>query len=416
MTEISFRRRAGSLILPTVAFVLPPLAVFAPLGAAPLLVVAALASLLTSWKEIAASRRHVAFLALLLAALGLWGTLSGLWSIIPRHSVFEGARFLAGSAGGLLVLIPSMNASATDRRRIAYALASGLVLAILLFTIERFAHQPIYRWWHGASANQYEPLAIYDRGVIVLVLCLWPLAIADVAIVGRLLIGTAIIATAGLMASAAALLAAALGLVVALAASLAPRATAVAMIAAVIAIGLSIPLATPSFDKVLTIHEQAPWIKWSGIHRLLIWRFGADRVAERPLLGWGMDASRAIPGGKTDFNTLLPSLHYPDVAEAMPLHPHDAALQWQLELGIPGLLLGLGIVVWVIYRVGWHETRSIKSRPIGLALIAAALVVGLLSFGVWQAWWQSTLWLIASLYTASLGGPALPAPPREQRQ
>jgi hypothetical protein len=25
----------------------------------------------------------------------------------------------------------------------------------------------------------------------------------------------------------------------------------------------------------------------------------------------------------------------------------------------------------------------------------------LLSFGIWQAWWQSTLWLVASLYSAN---------------
>jgi O-antigen ligase len=144
-------------------------------------------------------------------------------------------------------------------------------------------------------------------------------------------------------------------------------------------------------------------VAWSGIHRLLIWRFGADRIAERPLLGWGMDASRAIPGGKTKFNDLLPTLHYPGDAEAMPLHPHDAALQWQLELGIPGLLLGLTLVVWVIYRIGWRRDRPIGERAAALALAAAALVVGLLSFGIWQAWWLSTLWLTASLFAAGSG-------------
>jgi hypothetical protein len=53
-----------------------------------------------------------------------------------------------------------------------------------------------------------------------------------------------------------------------------------------------------------------------------------------------VDASRAIPGGKTDFNDLLLALHYPDRAEALPRHPYDAALQRQVELGIAGLALG----------------------------------------------------------------------------
>jgi exopolysaccharide production protein ExoQ len=154
---------------------------------------------------------------------------------------------------------------------------------------------------------------------------------------------------------------------------------------------------------VVTVHEHAPWIKWSGIHRLLIWRFGADRVAERPILGWGMDVSRAMPGGKTNLNDLLPDLHYPSNAEALPLHPHDAALEWQLELGIPGLALGLAIVVGAIYRIGWRVPLSPYARAAALGLGASALVIGLLSFGIWQAWWLSSLWLTASLYAASGG-------------
>ena len=35
------------------------------------------------------------------------------------------------------------------------------------------------------------------------------------------------------------------------------------------------------------------------------------------------------------------------------------------------------------------------------ALAGAGLTVGLLSFGAWQSWWLSTLWLVAALYAAS---------------
>jgi O-antigen ligase len=185
-------------------------------------------------------------------------------------------------------------------------------------------------------------------------------------------------------------------------ARLTPRLAAGAMMAGVVAIGVAIPLATPSYDTVLAIHADAPWIKYSGIHRLLIWRFAADHVAERPLLGWGMDASRAIPGGKTDFNDILPTLHYPGGAEALPLHPHDAALQWELELGVPGLTLGLAIIVLLLYCVGWRDTMAAHERAAALALCGSALIVALLSFGIWQSWWQSTLWLVAALYAANM--------------
>ncbi len=131
----------------------------------------------------------------------------------------------------------------------------------------------------------------------------------------------AIVAAAALMLSASALMAALVALAVYAIARLAPRFTAGAMMAGIVVIGITIPLATPSYDTVLALHAEAPWIKYSGIHRLLIWRFAADHVAERPLLGWGMDSSRAMPGGKTDFNDILPTLHYPSRAEALAATP-----------------------------------------------------------------------------------------------
>jgi O-antigen ligase len=188
------------------------------------------------------------------------------------------------------------------------------------------------------------------------------------------------------------------GLVVFAAAYVAPRTIAAAMILATLALGVAIPLATPRYETVIALHERAPWIKWSGIHRLVIWRFAADRVAERPILGWGMDASRAIPGGKTDISALAPALHYPGGAEALPLHPHDAALELELELGLPGLVLGLAIIAWVLWWVGWRAALDRERRAGALALAASALTVGLLSFGVWQAWWLSTLWLVSAFY------------------
>ena len=413
---IAQSERYGSLAIAVIAFLLPPLTVFAPLGTAPLLVTAAVAALaLTGWR-LREAFVTLAPLAALLGALGIWATLSSLWSIIPAHSVFEGLRFLGESACGLTLVAASLSISGDDRRRIARALAWGIALALIFLAIERFGGAPIERWWHSAAADQPVFLGRYDRGVTVLALLIWPMAIAEIGRAARAaLIALSVVATA-LLISTTALLAALIGLGVFAVARLAPRVIAGAMIAGIIALGIAIPIATPSDSTVLALHQEAPWIKWSGIHRLLIWRFGADRVAERPLLGWGMDSSRAMPGGKTDFNDLLPTLHYPGGAEALPLHPHDATLQWQLELGIPGLFLGLAVVTWLIYRIGWRRDRPGAERAAALALAAAALVIGLLSFGIWQAWWESTLWLAASLLVANSAGATLPqSAPRQQR-
>jgi O-antigen ligase len=398
-----YDHRGVDLIVVGLGLVLPPLVVLAPLGAAPLLVIAGLATIVLAAGAIARALPRFAALALLVSALGFWGAASALWSIVPGHTLFEAIRFLGESVCGICLLVTAMGIAPKRRVQLARALIGGIVLALALVMVERFADAPISHWWHGAPPDRFENLARYDRGVTVLVLLMGPLAVAAAAQWVRAALLAAILAAAAVMLSASALTAALATVLIYAMARLAARLTAGAMMAGIVALGIAIPLATPSYDKVLALHAEAPWIKYSGIHRLLIWRFSADRVAERPLLGWGMDASRAIPGGKTDFNDVLPTLHYPGGAEALPLHPHDAALQWQLELGVPGLVLGLAIVVFLLYRVGWRDELSPHTRAAALALCGSALIVALLSFGIWQSWWQSTLWLVAALFAANAG-------------
>jgi exopolysaccharide production protein ExoQ len=400
MEQVISKARPTAITLFTSAFVLPPLAVFAPLGVAPLLSVAAVVLLALDWRRCLSGVMALRPLALLVAALGVWTVASALWSIIPGHSLLEGLRFLIISGTGLAVMGAITTAEPAERRQVGHAIAFGGALAFGLLVLERFGDAPITRFWLHPAPEQYL-LARFDRGVTVLVLATWPAALAEPARLRRVLILAAAPAIAFFMVSQTALLAALLGIAVYLLAYLAPRIVAGVMIIGLLGVALTIPLAAPANDRVIALWHEAPWIKSSGIHRLLIWRFGADRVAERPLLGWGMDSSRAMPGGKTDLNALLPDLHYGDRIEAMPLHPHDAALQLQLELGLPGSIVGLGIVIWIIRQMGWRASLAPDRRAGALALIAAALTVGLLSFGLWQAWWLSTLWLVAALYAAT---------------
>lgn len=400
MEQSRFAYAAG-ITLPATAFFLPPLAVFAPLGAAPLLALVALILLALDWRRCRDALHAEATLALLLASMGIWATASALWSILPSHSFLEGLRFLAVSAGGLMVLGAARATNTDQRRRIGTALTIGVALAIVLLMIERFGNLPLVRLALGIPRDQYIALARFDRGVTVLILSLWATYFAVAARWQRFAIAFAILATAAVMASQTAFLAGLISVGVYAVARLAPRAIAAAMILGLVTVSCAIPLAAPSNESVVALWHNAPWIKASGIHRLLIWRFGADRAAERPFLGWGMDASREIPGGKTDLNAMLPDLHYGDRIESMPLHPHDAALQWQLELGLPGLILGLSVVAWIIWWIGWRAPLEPNRRAGALAVTAAALTVGLLSFGVWQAWWLSTLWLVSALYIAS---------------
>jgi O-antigen ligase len=137
----------------------------------------------------------------------------------------------------------------------------------------------------------------------------------------------------------------------------------------------------------------------SAVHRLVIWDFAATRIAEKPLAGWGMEASRALPGGRArpDAAT-LDRLNITNPAqreflalahvEVMPLHPHNGALQLWLELGGIGALIGAALIL----LLGFAASRS-AAPAVGAGMLASAAVTGMLSFGLWQAWWVASLLL-----------------------
>jgi len=137
----------------------------------------------------------------------------------------------------------------------------------------------------------------------------------------------------------------------------------------------------------------------SAVHRLVIWDFAAARIAEKPVAGWGLEASRAMPGGRAQpdaatldrLNINSPAqrafLASPHV-EVMPLHPHNGALQLWLELGGIGALIGAALML----ALGFAAARS-AAPAVGAGMLASAAVTGMLSFGLWQAWWVASLLL-----------------------
>jgi O-antigen ligase len=129
----------------------------------------------------------------------------------------------------------------------------------------------------------------------------------------------------------------------------------------------------------------------SAMHRFVIWKFTADRIAEKPFGGWGFNASRWLPGGDVNL-----SANPASVEPALPLHPHNMALQWWVELGLPGALLGAAVVALALGAV--RRLRDANSAGGGVALAAAAATIASLGFGAWQSWWIAALALTAAFY------------------
>lgn len=130
----------------------------------------------------------------------------------------------------------------------------------------------------------------------------------------------------------------------------------------------------------------------SYIHRLFIWHTTAEKILEKPFLGYGLDSSRLIGKEKitwsfTNKNAVQETL----VTEAIPIHPHNGPLQWWLELGIIGALLG----AWFIYKLYNIVDKYPSYQASGLMLTATA--IAWINVGFWQNWWIASLWFLTGL-------------------
>ena len=414
----SLRKAEPGYSLAFAGLSVPPLAVVAPLSLAPLLALAAVGALALGAHRDIHRLSGVGPLVLLLTLLGALGAASAAWSIIPLHSFLEGLRFLAISAAGLTLVAVALSLTTEDRERLGRLIFAGFLVGLVALALAGLTRA----FWDpaptsGGIARWLRHFTVFDRGATVLALAVWAAVSAPILRDRRVRAILLVLATLGValtLRSRSAMLCLLVGLAVWPVAYRFPRIAAGAIAVGVIALGLIFPVAPLSMDTVARLHQSVPQFDNSMIHRFAIWHFAIDRIAERPLLGWGLDASRALPGGTEIIDDpRLPELARPD-APWMPLHPHNAALQWRLELGWPGSVLAVLAILWLLRQI--VVALPPPARASALALVAGSLVVAMLSYGFWQAWWQSALWLIgASMLGLNSRSPAQPTLPAAAR-
>jgi O-antigen ligase len=401
--RLAWQQSAGwALTLAAVASL--PLAVPAPLGLAPLLLAAAAiaaASALADRGAALASMRKLAPIAALMAMLALWGLVGSAWSIAPMRSVEMAVRLAITSLAGLLILAAACGLEQGGRQRLALWLSLGTGLGAVLLAGEVATGLGLLRLVRGTLGERPPIDVLLNRAATVLVLLEWPVAVALWRRFGTGAAASwlaAALAVLIYLSSASALLASLVGLAAATLGFYRPR-LAGGGIAGLSALGtLFLPLFRLS---VPAINALSPWVKASGVHRLVIWSFASVRIAERPFLGWGLDTARVIPGGGSTVEVM--TRQGPMQAEQLPLHPHSAALQWWLELGLPGALIGAALFVMIMRSVlaaGWGRVETAAA----LGMIAGATVIAMLSYGIWQFWWLAALWLAAAFAAAIFPG------------
>jgi exopolysaccharide production protein ExoQ len=383
-------------------FLLPPLLVLAPHGAAPLAAAAGLCALgivaLHPDRSSDCRLGALRFPASLSALLLLWGGISAGWSIDPWRSLLIDAR-LSGLIAAGLALVAAAGLIAAPRR-LALLLLAGTGLAMILAGGDLASGGGVTRYLsvRPFAASRFNQIAAW------MALLLLPTA---ALLIGRHRHWLAL-AAAAMMAAAVCLLAdttAKIGLAASLpvAALCYCRRAAVARVAAALAVALILtaPLSLPQLARLPGVFTAVDTFKGSAGHRLLIWSFTGDRIAERPFAGWGLDAARAIPGGADE---IRPGQQW------LPLHPHDAALQVWLELGAPGAALFALLVGWLWLRLGGVPWPRVYAAAAAGSL-TAALAPTSASWGIWEEWWLGALALalfaiiVAARVAAADSGP-----------
>ena len=367
------------------AALLPIVCVVAPKGTVVLLLLAAVLAVPTYWY---AHRRFPVpdlRFSIALALLSVWCAVASSWSFEVGESLVLTLRIAVILAAGIVLFPVAAGLDDVARARVGRWLVGGFALTFALMVVEVGLGYPAIRSFKEVSSGR-EAIAL-NRGVIAMSLIVWPV----VAYLWGRGLGWKSLAIPVLLGIASTFLlsaAATLGFAAGVAAFLLVLSQRRAGRVITLAASLVAFAATPVAVQEMHNHgwHRADWLSGSERHRVEIWNFSVERIAEKPLLGWGFDASRYI--GEVFF----------DAGEANPkivsLHPHNAPLQIVLELGAIGAVIALALL-WLIATQ--LDNLSRRTRECGQAMFIAALAIGCVAFGQWQNWWLALIFSVALL-------------------
>ena len=336
----------------------------------------------------------------LAAAILLLTGASAIWAVDPAGTLEKTVQ-LAAVLAVLLAMRGYADAwSESERETLIRWSLIGWGVAALLPAIDAVAHRPVVASISAVfdvDPRAYKFLSVdafvHKNCAVVLVLTAFPI-FAELLRRRRLIL---LAAAAALLlvaifytGSSSALMALLAGVLVWGLHWLCPRLMRLVLSLGVVVLPLAMPLVPMLIDRV-AVTRAIPNFPPSFYQRLEIWNFALERICERPLLGWGFDAARSIPGGREKFHVSFSVPWMPEFYETstqfMPLHPHNGGLQIWLELGAVGALL-LAFTLWRLVR---REVGPSRESSVMAGFVAAALVPSTVAFGMAQSWWLALL-------------------------
>jgi len=393
----------------------------APKGIAPLFVITALLVISLSFERYRAilNLRQPAFAAI--SAFVVLAAISSIWSLTPGETLYSAMILALTCLGGLAITIAASNLTIEERAFVEKSSivggAIGLALILFEYSTDGFIKQSLVETF----MTEFQPDKIYyledkpfspalSPGVTIYAFYIWPLAAVVERRFGLLAL---ILALLGLCIAIAIgrsytpILAIGLGLIMAIGALLSSRITAILSTAGIVIAIAAMPFFPGILPNPNTETLRLSYLPPSALHRLTIWNTASERFKERPWLGIGMNATRSLYSRKDavrrEYFADDPDKKWYNIFEPIPLHAHNGILQIWLELGLIGAIALGAILLSLIkmIRIGFRQRIWTASC---FGLYTSAIIVFSLSFGPWQSWWQSALWLSAGFMVAARNG------------
>jgi O-antigen ligase len=149
---------------------------------------------------------------------------------------------------------------------------------------------------------------------------------------------------------------------------------------------LVVPLAIIAYQNRLYL---STWIPPSAQHRIAIWGYTSNQIAKAPIMGAGIDTSRARNGPQGYDVQFAPGS---DFGLPTGMHSHNDYLQTWYETGAVGALMLLVIGLLVLSSLA---RSSLQVQPYLYASFATSALLGGTSFSLWQPWFMASFGLTA---------------------
>ena len=383
-------------VICALALLTPVIAVYVPLFIAPLVGLSAvLVGIHAAW-----SREFriwpLPVIALSLGGFALVAVISMAWTYDPGVANGNLAKFLATLISGAVIAGAARSVTERQRSTVSRYLKIGIALALLALALELLT-DGIVTSFFKPPPDRTAFLNTFNRGLAIVALMIWPALYSWTRRHWGMGLATLVAVFCFLLnfLSEAALVSIGCGIIVFALVFRFPRRMGGALSFFAAFVFLSMPAVIDTLPPPKEISKQLQ-LPGSSFHRLVIWKFTTENIEQRPLFGWGFDASRVIPGNKALIEGEV----------ALPLHPHNGVLQIWLELGALGAIVAAVLAACIAEAIRRNSADRV-GQATASATFVATLVIFIVSFGAWQSWWMAAISIVAACTATVTGRPVL---------